>query len=128
MRMGFLSKKASLEASDLKQVIVMRADLKLPKGKAAAQVAHASVEAVLRSSDTLVEPWHASGMKKIVLKVADEKALIELFGKAQRAGLIASLITDAGKTVVAPGTKTCIGIGPDDEGKIDAVTGDLQML
>lgn len=124
--MGFFSKK--IDEDNLKQVIVVRADLKLPKGKLAAQAAHASVEATLRSSDSLVEPWHSSGMKKIVLKVANENELITLLGKAKRAGLVASLITDAGKTVVAPGTKTCIGIGPDNEAKIDTVTGDLPMM
>lgn len=111
----------------LKQVILIRTDLKLPKGKAAAQAAHASVEAVLRSSSDLVDAWHTTGMKKIILKVPGEKELMQLQQVAKRKGLVASLITDAGKTVVAPGTKTCVGIGPAPETTIDEVTGDLQM-
>lgn len=122
--MGLFSRRTDHE---LKQVILIRSDLKLPKGKAAAQAAHASVEAVLRSSQEHVDDWHSAGMKKIVLKVADEKELLRYQQAAKRAGLVASLITDAGKTVVAPGTKTCVGIGPDDEAKIDAVTGELPM-
>ena len=53
---------------EYKQVILVRQDLQLPKGKLAAQVAHASVEAVLRSDKTVVKNWRAEGMKKIVLK------------------------------------------------------------
>src|SRR3989344_8269433 len=106
-----------------KQVILIRQDLKLPKGKAAAQCAHASVEAVLKSDAKLVKAWRQEGMAKIVLKVKDEKELLHYFQKAKDAGLTASLITDAGRTVIAPGTKTCVGIGPDQEEKIDEITG-----
>ena len=60
---------------DYKQVILVRMDLKLPKGKMSAQVAHASVDCVLRSSRKKVMRWRRQGMKKIVLKVKD---LIEL--------------------------------------------------
>jgi len=111
-----------------KQVILVRQDLKLPKGKLAAQSAHASVEAVLKSDSSLVSAWRKQGMAKIVLKVKDEKELISYFQKAKDEGLTAALITDAGKTVVAPGTKTCVGIGPDEEEKIDKVTGKLSLL
>ena len=58
-------------------------------------------------------------MAKIVLKVKDEKELVSFFQQAKDSGFKASLITDAGKTVVAPGTKTCIAIGPDEEEKIE---------
>lgn len=112
----------------MKQTIIVRNDLKLPKGKMAAQVAHASVEAVLRSSSEKVNIWHNEGMKKIVVKVNDEKELLEYQQKAKAKGLVASLITDAGKTVVAPGTKTCIAIGPDKEELIDSVTSELKMV
>jgi PTH2 family peptidyl-tRNA hydrolase len=113
---------------ELKQVILARNDLKLPKGKLAAQCAHASVEAVLKSDKSKVKDWHECGQKKVVLKVEDEKELIHYFQKAKEKGFAASLITDAGKTVVAPGTKTCVGIGPDDDDKIDTLTGKLKMM
>ncbi len=112
----------------MKQVIVVRADLKLPKGKMAAQASHASVEAVLRSSSDKVDEWRSQGMKKVVLKVADEKQLLEVQQLAKSKKLVAAVITDAGKTVVAPGTRTCIGIGPDDENIVDSITGKLQMM
>ncbi len=109
-------------------MILVRADLKLPKGKMAAQVAHASVQAVLNSDKAKVNEWRSQGQKKIVLKVKDEKELLEFIGLAKAAGLKTALITDAGKTVIAPGTKTCLGIGPDDEEKIDSITGKLKMV
>ena len=116
---------------ELKQVIVVRTDLKMPKGKTAVQAAHASVEAVLKSlkhNKTMVETWRKHGMKKVVLKVENEQELIKYMQCAKDNGLITAMITDAGRTIVEPGTKTCIAIGPDDEDKIDAVTGNLKML
>jgi PTH2 family peptidyl-tRNA hydrolase len=94
----------------------------------AAQAAHASVEAVLNSDKKMVSSWQSEGQKKVVLKVKDEKELLEYWHLARDAGLKTALITDAGKTVIAPGTKTCLGIGPDDEDKIDSVTGKLKMV
>ncbi|MAG60410.1 aminoacyl-tRNA hydrolase [archaeon] len=112
----------------LKQVILVRNDLKLPRGKLAAQAAHASVEATLRSDAAIVREWRSQGMAKIVLKVDNEKQLLSYFQKAKDDGITASLITDAGHTVVEPGTKTCVGIGPDDEHKIDFLTAKLKLL
>lgn len=111
-----------------KQVILVRQDLKLPKGKLAAQCAHASVEAVLKSETKVINAWRDQGMAKIVLKVKDEKELIFYFQQAKDTRLVASLITDAGKTVIAPGTRTCVGIGPEVEEKIDKITGKLALL
>lgn len=113
---------------EYKQVILIRKDLKLPAGKACAQCAHASVESVMNSDKKIVDSWRKKGGKKVVLKVANEKELIKYFQIAKDHGLKCSLITDAGHTVVAPGTKTCVGIGPDLEESIDAITGDLKML
>ena len=111
-----------------KQVIIVRQDLKLPAGKCAAQCSHAAVDAVLKSDKKIINSWRTEGMAKIVLKVKDEKELVNLFQKAKDEGLAASLITDAGKTVVAPGTRTCMAIGPDGEEKIDKITGGVSLL
>jgi len=113
---------------DLKQIIVVRNDLKLPKGKLASQVAHASVEAVLRSDKTVVSHWRNAGMAKIVLKIEDEKGLLKLNQMAKDFGIVTALITDAGKTVIEPGTTTCLGLGPDSCEKIDRVVKDLKLL
>ena len=112
---------------DLKQVILVRQDLKLTKGKMSAQVAHASVEAVLKSDKKDVQKWRNQGQKKIVLKVKDLKELMKYLQHAKDDGLTTALITDAGHTHIAPGTRTCLGIGPDKEEDIDKVTGSLKM-
>ena len=111
-----------------KQVILVRQDLKLPKGKLAVQVAHASTSAMLKSHKDDLTKWQTLGMKKVVLKVADLKELLDYKKKAEDIGCVVALIEDAGKTVVEPGTITCLGIGPDKEEKIDKVTGKLKMV
>ncbi len=111
-----------------KQVILVRQDLKLPKGKMAAQVSHASVGAMIKSHKDDIDKWKKKGMKKIVLKVKDKEEILEYKEKAEDAGLVTSLIEDAGHTVVEPGTITCLGIGPDKEEKIDKITGKLKMV
>ncbi len=111
-----------------KQAILVRMDLKLPKGKLAAQVAHASVEATLKSGKDDVKEWRDEGMEKVVLKVADEKELLRFNQMAKDAGLKTALITDAGRTVVSPGTRTCLAVGPADEKEIDSICGNLNLL
>ena len=111
----------------MKQVILVRTDLRMDKGKMAAQVAHASVEATLQSDHGDVEDWRMDGMKKIVLKVGNIRELVKFHKLAKQHRLVSALITDAGHTFFKRPTKTCVGIGPADEGEIDAVTGDLSM-
>jgi len=113
---------------EFKQVILIRSDLKLPKGKMAAQCAHASVEAALKADEDILKKWRQQGQGKIVLKVENEQELISYFQKAKDMDLACSLITDAGKTVIAPGTKTAVAIGPDDTEKIDSLTGSLKLV
>lgn len=112
----------------MKQVILIRQDLKLPKGKAVAQGAHASVDAVLKSDKDIVKKWKQQGMAKIALKVENEKELYKYIQSAKDNGLITSIITDAGRTVVAPGTTTCGAIGPEEDSKIDVIVGDLKLF
>ncbi|MEA3515071.1 MAG: peptidyl-tRNA hydrolase Pth2 [Nanoarchaeota archaeon] len=114
--------------ADMKQVIIVRQDLKLQKGKMAAQCAHAAVEAALKSDKDKLKEWRNTGQKKIVLKVEDEKELYRYAQAAKDDDLATAIITDAGKTHMAPGTTTCAGIGPDEEDKIDAVTGELKIM
>ncbi len=117
-----------LVVMEIKQVVVVRNDLKMSKGKIAAQVSHASVECMLRSHKDLVDEWRMQGMKKVVLKVENLDELRKINTEAEDAGLATSFITDAGHTEVKPGTITCLGIGPEDEKKIDKITGKLKML
>lgn len=112
----------------LKQVILVRSDLKLPKGKMAAQVAHASVDAVLKSKASLIRNWRSEGMKKIVLKVNDLSELYKFEKEAKELDFVTALITDAGLTTVPAGTTTCLAIGPDAELKLDKLTGNLKIM
>ena len=112
----------------LKQVILVRQDLQLPKGKLASQAAHASVDTVLQSPPEMVKKWRREGMAKIVVKVKDEKELRIFIEDAKAVGLITTIISDAGRTTVEPGTVTCGAIGPADEKEIDRVTGELKLL
>ena len=114
-----------------KMVIVMRNDLKMSKGKIAAQAAHAAVNCAFASKkkdSKNFDKWMLEGQKKVVVKVNSEKELFEIKAIADAAGLVNSVITDAGRTEIAPGTVTCIGIGPAPESVIDKITGDLSML
>ena len=113
---------------ELKQVILVRHDLKMSKGKIAAQASHASVDCLLKSHKDIVDKWHKQGMKKVVLKVKDLKELKKYMMLAEKANLANCIVVDAGHTELTPGTITCLGIGPDEEEKIDKVTGDLKML
>ncbi|MBW2995102.1 peptidyl-tRNA hydrolase Pth2 [Candidatus Woesearchaeota archaeon] len=111
-----------------KQVILVRMDLKMPKGKLSVQVAHASVDAAFNAGKEMIQKWASEGMKKVVLKVKDEKEIMEYFRKAKNMKLPTGLIKDAGRTFLSPGTITCLGIGPAEEDKIDTITGKLKIL
>ena len=112
----------------MKQVIVVNDSLKLPKGKLAAQVAHAAVAAFIDASDRARRAWLSDGMPKVVVKVRDVEELGRLEDAAHRKGIPASLITDAGKTVVASGTITALGLGPAKDEELDNLTGGLKLL
>jgi PTH2 family peptidyl-tRNA hydrolase len=112
----------------MKQVIIVNEALTLPRGKLAAQVAHAAVDAFLSASPALRKRWLEQGMPKIVLKADTEAELLQLEKAARKAGLSVALIQDAGRTVVAAGTVTCLGIGPAEAEAIDAITGQLKLL
>ncbi len=113
---------------EYKQVILVRQDLKLSKGKMSSQVSHASVEATLKSDQDKVRSWRGKGMKKVVLKVKDEKELLKYKRLADELGLVNSLVKDAGRTEIKPGTLTCLAIGPDLLEKVDKVSKDLKMV
>ena len=114
----------------IKQVIVVRTDLDMGKGKIAAQVGHACVlgaEHVRKSNPEWFSVW-LIGQEKIVLKVANLKELEQVKQDAIEFNLPWSEVTDAGHTQIASGTTTCISIGPAPEEKIDKITGDLKLL
>ena len=115
---------------NIKQVIVVRTDLQMGKGKIAAQVGHAGVlgaEHVRKSNSEWFNEWW-TGQEKVVLKVTSLKELQEVKLSAIDLNLPWSEVTDAGHTQISPGTITCLSIGPAPENMIDKITGDLKLL
>jgi PTH2 family peptidyl-tRNA hydrolase len=113
----------------MKLALVVRTDLGMGRGKIAAQVAHAAVAAVLRDpAGPALTAWLREGQPKVVLRVGSETELRTVSAAARAAGIATVLISDAGRTQVAPGTVTCCAVGPGPTDRVDAVTGDLALL
>jgi len=118
-------------AFEYKLVIVLRTDIKMSKGKMAAQAGHAAVSASEYARKNRPEwwnPWIMEGQCKIAVKVKSEQEILELERKARNAQLPAVLIVDRGLTEIPPNTITCLGIGPAPANKVDAITGKLSLL
>lgn len=113
---------------DYKQVIVVRADLKMSRGKSCAQVAHASLSSAEKAANEWYKAWKREGQKKVVVKAANEKELHEFYEMAKKAKLPCYLVQDAGLTELEPGTTTALGIGPAPSELIDKITGKLKLL
>lgn len=117
-------------SSVIKQVIVVRRDLNIGKGKAAAQVAHgaiAAMEETRKSHPEMVRQWSQIGQMKVVLQVADLGALRQIKASCLKVGIPCVEINDAGRTQLPPGTTTVLGIGPWWTREIDKITGDLKL-
>ncbi|MBE6576461.1 MAG: aminoacyl-tRNA hydrolase [Ruminococcaceae bacterium] len=135
-----------------KMMIVMRRDLKMRKGKIAAQAGHACIDAVLmaltregRLGDlemisggmelkptdkpaSSLSDWFTHGCAKICVYVDSEDALLEIAQKAEERGIIASVITDAGMTEFhGIPTKTCLALEPLPAEIADELTGSLPL-
>lgn len=118
------------ESGEYKMILVVRTDLKMGKGKVAAQCSHAAVSAykqIQRKNPQVLKEWEYCGQPKVVVKAPDEETLIELLTHAKVLGLTVSLIQDAGRTQIEPGSRTVLGIGPGPVELIDEVTGHLKL-
>lgn len=134
-----------------KQVIIVRKDLNMRKGKMCAQVAHASMKVFLDlckigslhdddgsilnthtfyyKSDSMWNKWLNGLFTKIVVSCDSEQELEELYQKAKDSRLPCSMIVDAGLTEFnGVPTKTCIAIGPAEPTLIDEITKHLKLL
>jgi peptidyl-tRNA hydrolase, PTH2 family len=125
--MGLFSKE-----EEYKLVIVMRSDLKMSKGKIAAQASHAAVNcafACKKKDPKGFDKWYSDGgQKKVVLKVNSLDEIYELKAVADAQGITNTVIIDQGRTEIPTGSVTCIGIGPGPDSVIDKITGGLSML
>lgn len=130
----------SEEPKRIKQVIVMRHDLKMRRGKQIAQSSHASMSFICRrlqergsvslnDFSEIERAWLTGAFAKVCCRVDSEEELMAIHDKAVAAGLEVHLITDSGKTEFhGVPTRTCLAIGPDEAEKIDEITGALQLL
>ncbi|MBM4240990.1 MAG: peptidyl-tRNA hydrolase [Euryarchaeota archaeon] len=112
----------------MKQVIVIRGDLNMSAGKLAAQACHASLGAYKRTDPSIIKKWEIEGEKKVVVKVSDLSELFEIHEIVKKTDIPYYLVKDAGRTELPKSTITCLGIGPDDDGKINKLTQDLKLL
>ncbi|XP_058117750.1 probable peptidyl-tRNA hydrolase 2 [Anopheles ziemanni] len=116
---------------EYKMVLVVRNDLKMGKGKIAAQCGHAAVgafESAVKKTPAAVNKWQHSGQAKIALKVDSEQAMMEIYRTAKHNNLNCCLIRDAGRTQIEPNTKTVLAIGPAPNLAVDSITGHLKLL
>lgn len=113
-----------------KLILVVRTDLKMGKGKVAAQCAHAAVAAykAVENYPEVLRAWERCGQAKITVKVDSDSALKEIAKQAAAVGLLANTIKDAGHTQVKPGSRTVCAIGPGPAKLIDQVTGHLKLF
>lgn len=123
----------------VKQVIVIRKDLKMRRGKEIAQAAHASIAFLtkkIRPANTLsfaflnIEEceWINGIFTKICVCVNSEQELLDIHEKALAANLTSHLIEDCGLTEFhGVATKTCLAIGPNYATDIDKITGHLTL-
>ena len=128
------------EPKRIKQVIVMRHDLKMRRGKQIAQGAHASMSFLCRRLQNqgsislddfskVEQAWLTGAFAKVCCRVNSEEELMSIHDQAIAAGLEVHLITDSGKTEFhGLPTRTCLAIGPDVADKIDPITGNLELL
>ncbi|MBL6747400.1 MAG: aminoacyl-tRNA hydrolase [Candidatus Poseidonia sp.] len=117
--------------TSVKLVCVVNQGLKMGKGKLAAQVGHASVEALLKtgvSHPQHVDAWLATGQKKICVKVPGDEVMNELQEQAIRRSIPSLIVRDAGHTQIPQGSQTVLALGPYDEDVLDLLTGDLKLL
>ena len=116
---------------ECKLVLVVRNDLKMGKGKAAAQCSHASVMAfqqATKKEPNLLRLWLLTGQRKVVVKTEDESSIRQVQNTARRLGLLTSVVHDAGHTQVPSGSLTVIGVGPGPADLIDEATGHLKLF
>ncbi|RLM65117.1 peptidyl-tRNA hydrolase 2, mitochondrial-like [Panicum miliaceum] len=115
---------------DFKMVLVVRNDLKMGKGKIAAQCSHATLglfKKLQQRAPKSLRRWERCGQVKVVVKIESEEDMLILQGRAKSLNLPTHITIDAGRTQIAPNSRTVMAIlGPAD--MVDDVTGGLKLL
>ncbi|KAM1052599.1 hypothetical protein ACFX13_000203 [Malus domestica] len=115
---------------DFKMVLVVRNDLKMGKGKIAAQCSHATLglyKKVLHRAPKALNRWEMCAQPKVVVKIESEEDMLVLQERAKSLNLPTHITIDAGRTQIAPNSRTVMAIlGPVEV--VDDVTGGLKLL
>ena len=123
-----------------KQIIIIRKDLNMRKGKMIAQGSHASRQAIFQQGtftedsfilkkDNRFWYWLTNNFKKIVVSVNSEAELLEYYELAKSKNILCSLIKDSGLTEFkGVPTYTAVAIGPDLDNVVDEITKSLPLL
>ena len=114
-----------------KMVCIVNQSLKMGKGKIAAQVGHGAVMATMKAGmekPINLEQWFTTGQKKVCVKGRDAEHLLELEQQAKAAGILTTLVHDAGHTQIPSGSLTVLALGPDIEATLEEITGELKLL
>ncbi|CAI5722678.1 unnamed protein product [Peronospora effusa] len=114
-----------------KMVMCVRTDLKMGKGKIAAQCCHATLGAykrALKRTPDAIRAWETLGQAKVCLKVDSEEEMLALAEKAAEHGLVHYIVIDAGRTQIAPDSKTVLSIGPAPVKAVDEISGHLKLM
>lgn len=112
----------------MKQVMVVRNDLKMGKGKIAAQCCHGSLGAYKKTNPEKILKWENEAYAKVVCKVNSLEELLELKKQAIINKVSYYIVVDAGRTQVPTSTTTVLALGPDEDEILDKITGDLKLL
>ena len=97
-----------------KMLLIVNTELNMGKGKIAAQCGHAAVgcyDVCLRKCPTAVQVWYRTGCAKIALKCSSTEELLALAQLAQQKyRMPCYLVEDAGRTQIAAGSRTVLGL------------------
>lgn len=116
-------------AEGMKMAVLLRTDVGMSAGKAAAQACHAALRTAREAPPDAEAAWRAMGEKIVVLACPDQATLRALVRRARDLGVpVSAPIRDAGLTEVAPGTETAVAVGPALASTVDLVTGALRAF
>lgn len=123
----------SYDSSDgpFKMLLIVNNELKMGKGKIAAQCGHATLGAyriARKYCKTGLERWCRHGTAKVVVRVDQESEMYDIYEKAKLIGLVGYIVMDAGRTQIAAGSRTVLALGPAPVSMIDQITSHLKLL
>lgn len=121
---------------EVRMTLVVRQDLKMGKGKAAAQCSHATLALYKKMANPELKAYNpemlmrwerGNGQAKITLQVPSQEDMDLLFATAMSLGVNAYIVHDAGRTQIAAGSATVLGLGPAPKAVMDEITSNLKL-